>query len=341
MVRRHAPPLLSQRLVHGRGAHHVGRLARAGGARARAARAGRARAAAPARRVGGARDPRARARRGAAPRGRGARELPEPGVPRGVRLLSEPVRAGPRREDGRRAAREPAPGLRRRRVRRLRERAVERARVLGAAAARVRSRWATAPMPALAGAGPGVSLAGGASLGLVATSDRKAEAWAWIAFLAQPSSQAKFHRLSGNLPASRSAWDDAALQQPQIAAFRAQLANVRATPKLPEWERIASRIAWHAENAVREGRHPRRRARRPRRRRRPGAREAPRAAGAGRARGRLKLTPRGSRRRRRCGAARAGARTSAPRTPAAAGKRPAASPRFPSRACTPSRSPRP
>jgi multiple sugar transport system substrate-binding protein len=116
-----------------------------------------------------------------------------------------------------------------------------------------RTRWATAPMPAFEGAGPGVSLAGGASLGLVAKSKRKEAAWAWMAFLAQPQQQAKFHQLSGNLPSSRSAWDDGSLQLPQIAAFRAQLANVRPTPKLPEWERIASRIAWHAENAVREG----------------------------------------------------------------------------------------
>ncbi len=116
-----------------------------------------------------------------------------------------------------------------------------------------RARWATAPMPAFEGAGPGVSLAGGASLGLVAKSKHKEAAWAWMAFLAQPQQQAKFHQLSGNLPSSRSAWDDSSLQLPQIAAFRAQLANVRPTPKLPEWERIASRIAWHAENAVREG----------------------------------------------------------------------------------------
>ena len=29
---------------------------------------------------------------------------------------------------------------------------------------------------------------------------------------------------------------------------------MRAAPKIPEWERIASRIAYHAEAAVREGR---------------------------------------------------------------------------------------
>jgi multiple sugar transport system substrate-binding protein len=114
--------------------------------------------------------------------------------------------------------------------------------------------WATAPLPAFEGPGPGVSLAGGACLALVATSERKAAAWAWMAFLVEPAQQAEFHRLSGDLPARRSAWDDPALAGPRVAAFRAQLAHARATPKLPEWERIASRIAWHAEAAVREGR---------------------------------------------------------------------------------------
>jgi multiple sugar transport system substrate-binding protein len=115
-------------------------------------------------------------------------------------------------------------------------------------------RWATAPLPTLAGPGPGTSLAGGASLALVATSPRKEAAWAFMAFLAEPAQQIEFQRLSGDLPARRSAWDDPALAEPRVAPFRAQLAHAVATPKLPEWERIASRIAWHAEAAVRERR---------------------------------------------------------------------------------------
>jgi multiple sugar transport system substrate-binding protein len=120
--------------------------------------------------------------------------------------------------------------------------------------AAMQANWATAPLPAAFGAGPGVSLAGGASLTLVASSERKEAAWAWIAFLAEPAQQAEFHRLSGDLPARRAAWDDPALAAPRVAAFRTQLAHAVATPKLPEWERIASRIAWHAEAAVRERR---------------------------------------------------------------------------------------
>jgi multiple sugar transport system substrate-binding protein len=122
-------------------------------------------------------------------------------------------------------------------------------------AARVQGvAWATAPMPALAGPGPGVSLAGGASLALVAGSPRKELAWAWMTYLAEPAQQAEFHRLSGDLPARRAAWSDPVLAEPRAAAFRAQLAHAVATPRVPEWERIASRIAWHAETAVRQRR---------------------------------------------------------------------------------------
>jgi multiple sugar transport system substrate-binding protein len=108
-------------------------------------------------------------------------------------------------------------------------------------------RWATAPLP-------GVSIAGGASLALVRGSPpaRRDAAWRWLAFLAEPEQQVAFYRASGDLPARRAAWDDASLRgDARAAAFFAQLQQVRAAPKVPEWERIASRIARHAEAAVR------------------------------------------------------------------------------------------
>jgi multiple sugar transport system substrate-binding protein len=116
-------------------------------------------------------------------------------------------------------------------------------------------RWATAPLPARdddPAAAPGLSIAGGASLALVRGSPRREAAWRWLRFLAEPEQQIAFHRLSGDLPARRSAWHDAALRaDSKAAAFLAQLQRVRAAPKIPEWERIASRIARHAEAAVR------------------------------------------------------------------------------------------
>jgi multiple sugar transport system substrate-binding protein len=112
--------------------------------------------------------------------------------------------------------------------------------------------WATAPLPAPEGNAPGVSLAGGAGLALVRGSPRADAAWRWIEYLAAPEQQVAFHAISGDLPAARSAWSDPSLaRSPHAQAFRAQLDRVRPPPRVPEWERIASRIARHAEAVVR------------------------------------------------------------------------------------------
>jgi multiple sugar transport system substrate-binding protein len=59
-------------------------------------------------------------------------------------------------------------------------------------------------------------------------------------------------QLTGDLPARQSAWNDPALTGNRYAqAFRQQLQQVQATPPIPEWERIANRIAYYAELAVR------------------------------------------------------------------------------------------
>jgi len=99
---------------------------------------------------------------------------------------------------------------------------------------------------------PGLSLAGGASLAISSSSGRKAQAWKLIEFLSEPEQQLAFYRLTGDLPSRRSAW-----QHPDLAtatraqAFKTQLERVVSTPKIPEWERIASKIAHYAEKAVR------------------------------------------------------------------------------------------
>lgn len=116
----------------------------------------------------------------------------------------------------------------------------------------LQDRWATAPMPGPDG--PGVSLAGGSSLVLFRRSTHPAEAWQLIRFLSAPAQQARFFHLSGNLPARREAWQDSALRaDPKVAAFRQQLERVVPTPKVAEWELIATRIAEAGERAVRGG----------------------------------------------------------------------------------------
>ena len=118
--------------------------------------------------------------------------------------------------------------------------------------AQLQGAWATAPMPDAAGPGPGLSLAGGASLAVAASSPRKQAAWKLIEYLSEPAQQVEFYKLSGDLPVRRSAWNSAALAADEkTKAFRQQLEHVRATPQIPEWERIAAKISYHLERMVR------------------------------------------------------------------------------------------
>jgi multiple sugar transport system substrate-binding protein len=110
-------------------------------------------------------------------------------------------------------------------------------------------KWMTAPMPGPDG--PGVSVAGGASLAIFERSEHKAEAWAFVEYLSRPDIQVRFHEITGNLPARESAWADPVLaENDYAAAFRDQLRRVRPTPKIPEQERIAQKIREYAEFAA-------------------------------------------------------------------------------------------
>jgi len=69
--------------------------------------------------------------------------------------------------------------------------------------------------------------------------------------LSQPAVQQRFHQLTGDLPPRRSAWSAGPLADDVRArAFRDQLERVKATPKVPEWERIATEIRLVAERVV-------------------------------------------------------------------------------------------
>jgi multiple sugar transport system substrate-binding protein len=112
--------------------------------------------------------------------------------------------------------------------------------------------WATAPLPGPTGKASGVSLAGGSSLVLFARGKHKDAAWQFVEFLSAPEQQAKFWRLTGDLPAHREAWADSGLAADRrIAAFRDQLERVAPSPKVPEWESIGIRLQDWTERAVR------------------------------------------------------------------------------------------
>ncbi|MFG6488519.1 sugar ABC transporter substrate-binding protein [Roseateles sp. BYS78W] len=113
--------------------------------------------------------------------------------------------------------------------------------------------WITAELPGPTGLG--TSTAGGASLAVFKRSRHKPEAWALISYLSRPDVQLEFYRLTGDLPARRSAWalplNGATLAEDRhAAAFHRQLQRVRAAPAVPEWERIEKEMQLAATRAV-------------------------------------------------------------------------------------------
>lgn len=114
------------------------------------------------------------------------------------------------------------------------------------------SRWTTAPLPGPGADGEAVSIAGGASLTISASTKHPAEAWKLVEFLSSTEAQARFHELTGDLPARVAAWQAPALANDRLArAFWDQLHRVRPLPKVPECEHIARKVAEYAEMAIR------------------------------------------------------------------------------------------
>ena len=101
--------------------------------------------------------------------------------------------------------------------------------------------WMTMPLPGPNG--PGASLANGTSFVVFKDSPNKEAAWKLIAWLSSPNVQAEFHALTGDLPPRRSPWQTPALaNDPYAKAFGEQLERAVSTPKVPEWERIATEM---------------------------------------------------------------------------------------------------
>jgi multiple sugar transport system substrate-binding protein len=114
----------------------------------------------------------------------------------------------------------------------------------------IQDDWATAPLPGPDG--PGVSMAGGASLVIFKASENADAAWRFIEYLSSTEAQVRFYELSGNLPARLEAWEVPALAEDAKArAFRQQLERAVPLPRVPEWERIATKVYEYGEAAAR------------------------------------------------------------------------------------------
>jgi multiple sugar transport system substrate-binding protein len=118
--------------------------------------------------------------------------------------------------------------------------------------ASLQTRWATTPLPSVDGREVGVSLAGGGGLAISSTSRNKRAASCLIAFLSKPGIQQKFFTLTGDLPSRRIAWQGSEISNDaNLQTFYRQLEYLAEVPKIPEWERIAERVAKYAERTIR------------------------------------------------------------------------------------------
>ena len=112
--------------------------------------------------------------------------------------------------------------------------------------------WGATPLPGPDGLGAGI--AGGTSLVVFRSSQKKEAAWKLIEFLSRPAIQQRFYKIIGDLPPRRSAWQSPELQDdPLTAAFADQLERVKPTPKVLELERIAQQMRVVTEQVVRGG----------------------------------------------------------------------------------------
>ncbi len=114
----------------------------------------------------------------------------------------------------------------------------------------IQPHWTTAGVPGPTG--PGASAPGGSSLAVFRSSPHQEAAWKLVRFLSEPSVQAEFNVITGDLPARQSAWEAPRVaDDPYVAAFNGQLARAKAVPKVPEWERIVTEMQIVAERMVR------------------------------------------------------------------------------------------
>lgn len=89
----------------------------------------------------------------------------------------------------------------------------------------------------------GTSFVGGSNMAVMADSDNKEAAWAFIEYISRPEVQVTWYETVSALPSVQSAWDDEALSgDEKLAVFGEQLSDAKAPPSIATWEQVAAEI---------------------------------------------------------------------------------------------------
>jgi multiple sugar transport system substrate-binding protein len=101
-------------------------------------------------------------------------------------------------------------------------------------------KWAIAPMPKKVS---GTSFLGGSNMVVFNASKNKPAAWAFVKFLADPTTQALWYKTVTDLPATQAAWQDADVaKDPNVKLFGDQLKDTKAQPVAGSWSEVSSAI---------------------------------------------------------------------------------------------------
>ncbi|MDQ3766217.1 MAG: sugar ABC transporter substrate-binding protein [Actinomycetota bacterium] len=102
----------------------------------------------------------------------------------------------------------------------------------------IEGKWDVAPMPQNES---GTSFVGGSDLVVYNQSDNQPAAWEFVEYLTSPEVQAKFHAITGDLPAAVDAWAEGGLAQDEhLQVFKEQMGEAEAPPVIPTWEQVAA-----------------------------------------------------------------------------------------------------
>lgn len=101
------------------------------------------------------------------------------------------------------------------------------------------------------------SFVGGSNFVVFKTSKNRDSAWKFVRFLSEAKTQAEWYKLSTDLPAVKSAWQDPSLASDQLlATFGKQLEDAKAPPAIVNWEQVATAFDTEIEKLTKSGQPP-------------------------------------------------------------------------------------
>ncbi|MDX6246972.1 MAG: multiple sugar transport system substrate-binding protein [Kribbellaceae bacterium] len=101
------------------------------------------------------------------------------------------------------------------------------------------------------------SFVGGSNFVVFKNGKNKDSAWKLVKFLSDAKTQAEWFKLSADLPAMKSAWQDPSIaSDPLLPVFGKQLDDAKAPPAIVNWEQVATAFDTEIEKMAKAGQSP-------------------------------------------------------------------------------------